>query len=86
MRPHTMVRMPKTTFGQILKTHRKRQGLTQQQLANLTKTGRVHLAQIESETRKNVTLDLLQRLSAVLGDEFGEDIRRKYLRGKRRRK
>lgn len=85
MRPHTMVSMPKTTFGQILRKHRDRLALTQQQLANLAKTGRVHLAQIESDTRKNVTLDLLRRLASVLGDEFGEEVRRRFLRGKRRK-
>lgn len=78
--------MPKTPLGKILKAHRDRRGLTQHELANLTKIGRVHLAQIESGARENVTLELLQRLAAVLGDEFGEDVRSRYLRGKRRRK
>lgn len=76
--------MPKTAFAEILTKHRKLAGLSQQQLANRARTGRVHIAQLEGGTRENVTLDLLKRLASVLGDEFGEEIRRRFLRGKRR--
>lgn len=78
--------MSKTPLAEILFKYRYLAGLSQQELANRAKTGRVHIAQIEAGTRENVTLDLLKRLAAVLGDDFGEEIRAKYLRGKRRRK
>ena len=52
-----------TTLAVNVKRARTKAGLTQAQLANKAKTGRVHVTNIETGTATNPTLDLLTRLA-----------------------
>lgn len=61
-------------FKTVLKEFRTSAGLTQQQVADATNLGRVYIAQLESGKRFNPALDVIKRLSGVLGNEFADAV------------
>lgn len=54
-------------FGENVRTERKKQGYSQEDLAEKVDISRTYLSQIEQGRAQNLSLRLAQRLSTVLG-------------------
>ena len=54
-------------FGVVLKDLRERRGLSQQTLADRVGVSDAYIAMLETGTRRNPSLTLLQRLAKALG-------------------
>ena len=65
---HTLVQSP-TALGRALRDARRRQGLTQQQLAGLTGVAQPTVSNVERGA-KRVSVDTILRLSAALNLEL----------------
>ncbi len=59
--------MSPTKLGRMVKTLRKAKGMTQVELATKAKVTQAYLAQLEAGTRKNPSLEILNRLAKALG-------------------
>lgn len=55
----------KKIFGNNLKYYRKRKGLTQQEIADVTGLNRVYISEVE-RGRKNITIDVMETISTKM--------------------
>ncbi len=68
--------MKQRQIGKMLKHLRERKGMTQVQLAEKANLTQGYLAKLESDVKRNPSLDILQRIAKALRVEVTELLRK----------